>query len=303
MKRLMFAFVFILASMTVTFGQYSNPTEMQNTQVWSFINATPTTPDTLYGVAATTTRLNDLSRTGTYNGTAIAYYTVVIDAASSTDTFKWKKNAGSYTTGVSITGSAQTLSDNISVTFGATTGHALNDQWIISVTPTARWYFNGSGDLIVTSSVAGPFTISNTTSVATVIAGGTLPAAFTTVTASVGVQSAAVARTATADGTGTGTIAAGTRFVAVTSASANNIIILPVPVVGNSVTLAVAATGYELRSSTPTTIAINGGTGSAAESAIGANVVTTCNCTSSTTWICMDQSSAGVITATEVAAP
>src|SRR5262249_27467784 len=68
-------------------------------------------------------------------------YTVVIDGTGTPDTFKWKLNSGSFTTGVAITGASQTLSNGVTVTFAATTGHALNDQWTIQVQPnitTAR---------------------------------------------------------------------------------------------------------------------------------------------------------------------
>lgn len=94
------------------------------------------------------------------------------------------------------------------------------------------------------------------------------------------------ARTATADGTGTGTIAdAGLlQFVTVTSSSANNIVVLPTPTPGTIVLLAVAANGFELRSSAPATVAINGGTGATAESAIAANTLAMVVCTSATSW-------------------
>lgn len=112
----------------------------------------------------------------------------------------------------------------------------------------------------------------------------------------------AAARTATATGATTGTIADGTDFVTVTATDANYIIVLPTPTPGTVVSLRNGATGYELRSSAPATVAINGGVGANVESALGANVLTTCKCDTATTWVCMDQSVAGVITATEVAA-
>lgn len=97
---------------------------------------------------------------------------------------------------------------------------------------------------------------------------------------------AAVARTASADGLTTGTVAdAGLlQFVTVTSGNANHIIVLPTPTPNRIVILANGGTGYELRSSSPTTIAINGGTGSDAESAIAANTMVIAVCTSATTW-------------------
>lgn len=97
---------------------------------------------------------------------------------------------------------------------------------------------------------------------------------------------AAVARTATADGLTTGTIADGGRLqhITVTSADANHIIVLPTPTPGTIVVLANAGTGFELRSSTPASIAINGGTGANAESAIAASSVVVAFCVTATDW-------------------
>jgi len=103
--------------------------------------------------------------------------------------------------------------------------------------------------------------------------------------ATLGIQQGAVARTATADGSGDGTIADGTGAVAVTSASANNIIVLPTPTPGTVLYLAVGANGYELRSNAPATVAIGGGTGANAESAIPANSVAVLFCISATAWV------------------
>lgn len=75
--------------------------------------------------------LNDLTPGGTYLGISTSTFTVIIDAAGGTDTFKWKKDSGSFTAGVAMTGGAQTLSDGVTVSFAATTGHTANDQWTI----------------------------------------------------------------------------------------------------------------------------------------------------------------------------
>lgn len=95
-----------------------------------------------------------------------------------------------------------------------------------------------------------------------------------------------VARTATTTGATTGTIAdAGMlQFVTVTSDDANKIIILPTPTTGTIVILRNGATGYELRSSAPATVAINAGSGTDAESAIAASTMVVAICTSATTW-------------------
>jgi hypothetical protein len=75
--------------------------------------------------------LDDLTNSGIYTEVGgAATYQVVIDGVGSPNTFKWRKNYGSWTEGVSMTGSAQLLSDGISITWGATTGHSNKDEWI-----------------------------------------------------------------------------------------------------------------------------------------------------------------------------
>jgi hypothetical protein len=96
----------------------------------------------------------------------------------------------------------------------------------------------------------------------------------------------AVARTATALGDGTGLIAERgvIQYVTVTSDSADKIITLPAPTPGRMVILDVGATGFELRSSAPATVAINGGAEADAESAIAANSTCVMVCVSATAW-------------------
>lgn len=110
------------------------------------------------------------------------------------------------------------------------------------------------------------------------------------------------ARTATAaPGGTTGVIAdAGGAFqvIAVTSDDANKVITLPAPVIGAVVVLINGTTGYELRSSAPATVAINGGSGANAESAVAASTVVVAICTSATTWL----SFAVALSTTEAAA-
>lgn len=83
--------------------------------------------------------LNDLtdSNTGLNKGSAARSYVVIIDAVGTPDTFKWSKDGGAFNTGVSITGSAQSLdSGDFVITFGATTGHTLGNGWIIDYNDT-----------------------------------------------------------------------------------------------------------------------------------------------------------------------
>jgi len=110
------------------------------------------------------------------------------------------------------------------------------------------------------------------------------------------------ARTATATGATTGTISAGVTHVTVTATDANHIIALPAPVPGLKITLLNGATGYELRSSAPATIGINGGVGANAESAVAASTVVKVECVSATAWIGSTVTAAGVVGVLEVAA-
>lgn len=117
-------------------------------------------------------------------------------------------------------------------------------------------------------------------------------------------KQASVARTATADGTTTGTIAAAGKIqsITVTCDDANKIIILPTPTPGTLVILANGSTGYELRSSAPATIAINGGTDTAAESAIPASCVVFAYCATATTWLALQIANDGTVAGVEAAA-
>lgn len=91
--------------------------------------------------------------------------------------------------------------------------------------------------------------------------------------------------------------------VVVTSTNANHIIILPEPSLGRKLTLVNGATGYEIRSTNPETIGINGGTDEDAESAVAANIVVKVESVTPTNWIGSTVTSAGVVGVLQVAAP
>lgn len=92
------------------------------------------------------------------------------------------------------------------------------------------------------------------------------------------------------------------QIVTPTWGNANNIIILPDPDPGKIVIVAGAATGGELRTTSPTTIAINGGTGADAESAVAANQMVVCICESATSWKAFTIASNGTVAGLEAAA-
>ena len=108
---------------------------------------------------------------------------------------------------------------------------------------------------------------------------------------------------ADADGTA---IPAGTAFVTATVANdANDFLILPAPVVGNIIWINSGTTALELRSSTPGTVAINGGTGATAEMEIvNTDYLTRCVCVGTTDpgWIVGHYDEDGDYTKGDVAA-
>ena len=75
--------------------------------------------------------LDDLTPGGTFNHQSDISYKVKIDGIGTPDTFTWSADGGATwaATGVAITGVAQTLSYGTTVTFGATTGHTINNYW------------------------------------------------------------------------------------------------------------------------------------------------------------------------------
>lgn len=72
--------------------------------------------------------------------------------------------------------------------------------------------------------------------------------------------------------------------VTVTSGGAGHEVQLPAPVVGKKLTVHVGANGFDLQSTAPASIAINGGTGSGYESPIAANSTLFLICVSATAW-------------------
>lgn len=109
-------------------------------------------------------------------------------------------------------------------------------------------------------------------------------------------------RSATSDGSGTGTIADGTGFVVAGVDTGNNdILVLPTPTPGTVVFIHTTAI-MELRSSTPASVAINGGTGASAESALPANCLVVAICVTATAWLALQIASDGTVAGVEAAA-
>jgi hypothetical protein len=81
---------------------------------------------------------------GEFNGDRTVHvindYDVEVDGTSNPNTFKWRVNGGTYTTGVAMTGSAQTLANGVTFQFKNITGHTLGDLYEF----TTVGYFFGS---------------------------------------------------------------------------------------------------------------------------------------------------------------
>lgn len=96
--------------------------------------------DTNYTDADNTpgTALNDAVFGGKFTEATTPTYTVEIDSQGTPDTFKWSKDnfATTVAATVAITGSAQTLDNGVTITFGTTSGHGLGDQWDMTIVNT-----------------------------------------------------------------------------------------------------------------------------------------------------------------------
>lgn len=87
--------------------------------------------------------LDDLTSGGTYTGINSATYEIVLSAEGTPDVFAWQKNEETPITGVDCDTSPISLSDGVTVTFGANTGHSFGNRWEIVV----------SGDITIDRSV------------------------------------------------------------------------------------------------------------------------------------------------------
>ena len=127
------------AETTVTWWTVAEQFEYTIPSSLDKINYIATIQKTVWTVTADAV-LDDLTAWTTYTGQYNLTYKVEIDATWTPDTFKWSSDGGvSYTTGVDITGSAQTLNNGVTITFWATTWHTLWDKWEFDVT-AEKWY-------------------------------------------------------------------------------------------------------------------------------------------------------------------
>lgn len=112
-----------------------------------------------YGVKATETigacthtvgvGLNDCTSGGTLTSDISAVYTIIVQSAGTPDTWSWSASGtpGQPAGGniFPMTGGAQTLERGVKITWGATTGHTVGDQWTITVTVARPALYAGVG--------------------------------------------------------------------------------------------------------------------------------------------------------------
>lgn len=180
------------------------------------------------------------------------------------------------TGGVNITG---TLAVSGAVALAAAATLATDKK--LQLRDTATFLHSpAAGKLALTATVAGADDITITGSITLT---GAIAASLK-ITSAVGIQARAVAVTATVDGATTGIIPVDASVVTVTSSVNTKLVTLPTPTPGVVVVLNAEATGYQLQSSTPASVAINGGTGASAKSAVSAKTLV-CRCVSATAWV------------------
>ena len=94
--------------------------------------------------------LDDMTSGGSsYSGTTESTFDIEIDGTGTPDTFKWRKDGGSYAEGVAIANSSQMLSDGVTIRFRAEAGHSQGDIWHIRVakrtlTESNYWIHNNN---------------------------------------------------------------------------------------------------------------------------------------------------------------
>ncbi len=192
---------------------------------------------------------------------------------------------------LAVTGAA-TLSSTLAVTGAATLSSTLAVTGAATLSSTLA-----SGAHTIT----GALSVSTTSLLSGLVTMSAGAAVTGKVTATVGVQTRATAVTATTGGGTTGIIPDDTGVVTVTSSVNTKAVTLPTPTPGVIVWINAEATGYKLQSSTPASVAINGGTGASATSAVSAKTLR-CYCASATAWIVTAFDSAGTVTAQAPAA-
>lgn len=90
--------------------------------------------NSISGVINVPAVLSDATSGGVFTGVADHNYYVQVVATGTPDKFQWQRDdvlPGAWTGPVNMTGGGQTLSDGVTITFAATTGHTAGSTWAI----------------------------------------------------------------------------------------------------------------------------------------------------------------------------
>ena len=113
----------------------------ENRFYWVEIERNPIGAVTFYGGG-----LDDATSGGVYGGTDSRRYLVEIIGAGLPDTFRWSDDGGlTWSPDTQMTGAVQAMSNGVTITFAANTGHTIGDFWDIYCSPTdgIRWSQDG----------------------------------------------------------------------------------------------------------------------------------------------------------------
>ncbi len=101
--------------------------------------------DSVGTVTQTGSGLDDATSGGKFTYGSDVTYKVEIDDTDTPDTFIWYEDGVPKFAGVAITGSAQTLSKGVTITFAATTGHTLGDYWSFTASGHGSYSVDSTG--------------------------------------------------------------------------------------------------------------------------------------------------------------
>lgn len=169
--------------------------------------------------------------------------------------------------------------DNSIITDNILNDNTVNDIRVSggdNLTITGNQIVGGSGGIDIFSTTSGH-----------IIFGNTGVGLFDNVTANV------------THGSGTSIIKSGSRYITVTSAGVNNIVVMPVAVIGNVITFFVGANGCELQTpdlNSPTINQVDCSGGDTNEAAIPSNTISTLTCYAANAWTLVNHTHAGAFT-------
>jgi phage tail sheath gpL-like len=107
------------------------------------------------------TGLNDLTSGGTFTGTQDAVFEIEVIATGTPDTWRWRKNGGSWSAAVTMSTNAVALSDGVTATFAASTGHTRFATWVIACAAVNYTFDTLSGEITSAAQAQAAYGVSS----------------------------------------------------------------------------------------------------------------------------------------------